>query len=180
MVTYALRRLLIAIPTLIVISFVIFAILDLAPSDPTANLPLTIPPEVREQIRQSLGLGEPFLVRYLKWCEQFFVNEPLNLFEQWTGLVIGDGERPRILSWSTRSPVVDLIVERLPQTLWVVGMSYVIGVAIGVPIGLISAYRQYSWIDHFGTFFAMAGFSVPTFFTGLVLIIVFAVNLQWL
>ncbi|MEM6945471.1 MAG: ABC transporter permease, partial [Pseudomonadota bacterium] len=65
MLSYALRRLLIAVPTLIFISFVIFAILDLAPSDPTANLPLTIPPEVREQIRQSLGLGEPFHIRYL-------------------------------------------------------------------------------------------------------------------
>ncbi|MGF1552074.1 MAG: ABC transporter permease [Paracoccaceae bacterium] len=180
MLTYALRRLMIAVPTLLFISFVIFAILDLAPSDPTASLPMTIPPDVRAQIRESLGLGEPFHIRYLKWCQQFFVNEPLNLFEQWTGWTLGDGERTRILSWSTRSPVVDLIVARLPQTLWVVGMSYVIGIMIAIPIGVISAYKQYSWFDQFGTLFAMAGFSVPTFFTGLVFIIVFAVNLQWL
>ena len=180
MLRYAARRLLISIPTLVAISFIIFAILDLAPNDPTASLPLTIPPEVRQQIRESLGLGEPFHIRYLKWLEQFFVNEPLNLLEQWTGWSFGDGERPRILSWATRSPVVDLIAERMPQTLWVVGMSYVIGILIAIPIGVISAYKQYSWFDQFGTLFAMVGFSVPTFFTGLVFIIVFAVQLQWL
>ncbi|MBK0400230.1 ABC transporter permease [Limibaculum sp. M0105] len=181
MARYALRRLLIAIPTLLAISFIIFALLDLAPSDPTANLPLTIPPEVREKIRLSLGMGEPFVVRYFKWLEQFMVNEPLNVLEQWTGWTIGDSEnRLRVLSWATRSPVVDLIVERLPQTLWVVGMSYVIAVVIAVPIGVISAYRQYSLFDQIGTFISMLGFSIPTFFTGLLLIVIFSVWLGWL
>ncbi len=181
MLNFTLRRLLMAIPTLIVISFIIFALLDLAPNDPTGDLPLTIPPEVREQIRLSLGLGEPFHIRYLKWLQQFMVNEPLNLLEQWTGWSIGDSEnRLRITSWATRSPVVDLIAQRLPQTLWVVGMSYVVGILIAIPIGVISAYKQYSWFDQFGTFFSMIGFSVPTFFTGLVLILVFSVNLGWL
>ncbi len=129
MLRYTIRRLIFAIPTLLVISFIIFALLDLAPSDPTANLPLTIPPEVREQIRQSLGLGEPFHIRYLYWLQQFFVNEPLNIIEEWTGWTIGNSDRLRVVSWSTRSPVVDLIVERMPQTLWVVGMSYVVGIA---------------------------------------------------
>ena len=181
MFRYTVRRLLLAIPTLLVISFIIFAILDLAPSDPTASLPLTIPPEVRQQIREALGLGQPFPIRYLKWLEQFFVNEPLNILEQWTGWTIGDSEsRLRVISWQTRSPVVDLIVERTPQTLWVVGMSYVVGALIAIPIGIISAYKQYSWFDQFGTLFSMVGFSVPTFFTGLVFIIIFSVNLQWL
>ena len=85
MARYLIRRLLTAIPTLLAISFVVFAILDLAPNDPTGNLPMTIPPEVREQIRQSLGLGQPFYVRYLKWLRQFFVNEPLNLLEEHAG-----------------------------------------------------------------------------------------------
>ncbi|MEM9812357.1 MAG: ABC transporter permease [Pseudomonadota bacterium] len=181
MLTYTLRRLLFAIPTLLAISFIIFAILDLSPGDPTGNLPLTIPPEVREQIRLSLGLGEPFPIRYLKWCQQFFINEPLNMIEQWTGWSIGNSEeRLRVLSWSTRSPVVDLVVERMPQTLWVVGMSQVVAVIIAVPIGVISAYRQYSLFDQIGTLISMIGFSVPTFFTGLVLITVFSVNLGWL
>lgn len=181
MFNYTIRRLLFAIPTLLVISFLIFAILDLAPNDPTGNLPLTIPPEVREKIRLSLGLGEPFPIRYLKWCQQFFINEPLNLIEQWFGITIGDSEnRLRVQSWATRSPVVDLIVERMPQTLWVVGMSYVIGILIAIPIGVISAYRQYSVFDQVGTFIAMVGFSVPTFFTGLVLIVLFSSTLGWL
>ncbi len=180
MFTYTLRRTLIAIPTLLAISFIIFALLDLAPNDPTGNLPMTIPPEVREKIRISLGLGEPMHVRYVLWLKQFFINEPLNIIEQWFGTTIGDSEnRLRVQSWSTRSPVVDLIVERMPQTLWVVGMSYVLGILIAVPIGVISAYKQYSWFDQIGTFVSMIGFSVPTFFTGVLLIIVFSVKLQW-
>ncbi len=180
MFRYIIRRLLFAIPTLIAISFIVFAILDLAPNDPTGNLPLTIPPEVREQIRESLGLGQPFHIRYVKWAEQFFVNEPLNLIEEATGLKIGDSDnRLRVRSWATRSPVVDLIMERLPQTMWVVGLSYVVGILIAIPIGIISAYRQYSWFDQIGTFVSMIGFSVPTFFTGLLAIVIFSVQLDW-
>ena len=181
MFAYTIRRALIAIPTLVVISFVIFLILDLAPNDPTGNLPLTISPEVREQIRQSLGLGQPFHVRYLRWMEQFFVNEPLNLVEKVFDIRIGDSEgRLRVRSWTTRSPVVDLVIERLPQTLWVVGLSYVVGILVALPIGVLSAYRQYSWFDQIGTFVSMVGFSVPTFFSGLLLIILFSVQLNWL
>ena len=181
MTHYIIRRLLFAVPTLIAISFILFALLDLAPNDPTGQLPLTIPAEAREQIRESLGLGEAFHIRYAKWMEQFFVNEPLNLIERAFGVEIGASEeRLRVRSWATRSPVVDLIIERLPQTLWVVGLSYLIGILIAIPIGIISAYRQYSWFDQVGTFVSMIGFSVPTFFTGLLAIIVFSVSLQWL
>jgi peptide/nickel transport system permease protein len=181
MLRYTIRRLLLAIPTLLVISFVIFALLDLAPNDPTANLPTTIPPEVREQIRQALGLGEPFLIRYLKWLHQFFINEPLNLLQSAFGIEIGDSsERLRLRSWTTRSPIVDLIVERAPQTLKVVGLGYLTGILIALPIGIISAYKKYSWFDQIGTLMSMIGFSVPTFFTGLLLIIIFSVNLNWL
>ena len=181
MLNYLGKRLFFAVPTLIFISFVLFALLDLAPNDPTGNLPLTIPPEVREEIRQSLGLDRPFHERYLRWMEQFFVNEPLNFIEEVTGLQIGDSSsRLRVRSWDTRSPVVDLIVERLPQTLWVVGLSYVVGIFVALPIGILSAYKQYSWFDQIGTFVSMVGFSVPTFFTGLVAIIFFSVMLSWL
>lgn len=179
MFTYTIRRLMFAVPTLLVISFVIFALLDLAPNDPLGDLPLTIPPEVREQIRASMGLDQPFFIRYLHWLNQFFINEPLNIFEQITGIKVGDGERMRVLSWSTRSPVVDLIVQRMPQTLWVVGMAYVFGVLIAIPVGVISAYRQYSVFDQIGTFITMVGYSVPTFFTGVVLIVIFSSYLQW-
>jgi len=171
---------LIAIPTLLVISFIIFAILDLAPNDPTGNLPMTVPPEVREKIRESLGLGQPMHVRFGKWLVQFCVNEPLNFLQEGFGISIGDSEnRTRIISWSTRSPVVDLIIQRTPQTLWVVGLSYLFGILIAIPIGIISAYKQYSWFDQVGTFVTMVGFSVPTFFTGMVAIIIFSVQLKW-
>lgn len=177
---YILRRLLTAIPTLLVISFIIFAILDLAPNDPTGNLPMTIPPEVRAQIRDSLGLDDPFHVRYLKWLRQFFVNEPLNIIETSLDVEIGaSANRLRVRSWATRGPVVDLIAERLPQTLWVVGMAYVFSIIIALPIGVISAYKQYSLFDQLGTFVSMIGFSVPTFFTGLLAIVIFSVNLHW-
>ncbi|MBC7151388.1 MAG: ABC transporter permease [Rhizobium sp.] len=179
MFTYTLRRLLFAIPTLLIISFIIFALLDLAPNDPLGDLPLTIPPEVREQMRAALGLDQPFFIRFLKWLQQFFINEPLNIFEQLTGLTIGTGERLRVLSWATRSPVVDLIVQRLPQTLWVVGLSYLFGVMLAIPIGVISAYKQYSVFDQIGTFVSMVGYSVPTFFTGVLLIVIFSSHLQW-
>jgi peptide/nickel transport system permease protein len=177
---YTLRRLLFAVPTLLLISFIIFALLDLAPNDPTADLPLTIPPEVRDQIRAALGLDQPFLFRYMKWLQQFLVNEPLNVFERLSGLTIGDSaSRLRVLSWSTRSPVVDLIVERIPQTLTVVGLSYLIAVLIAIPIGALSAYKQYSIFDQIGSFVSMIGFSVPTFFTGVVFIVVFSSWLGW-
>lgn len=180
MIQYIIRRTLVAIPTLLVISFIIFAILDLAPNDPTGNLPMTVPPEVREKIRQSLGLDQPMHIRFGRWLVQFFVNEPLNLLHEGFGITIGDAEnRTRILSWATRSPVIDLIIQRTPQTLWVVGLSYLFGILIAIPIGIVSAYRQYSWFDQVGTFVSMIGFSVPTFFTGMVAIILFSVQLKW-
>ena len=177
---YIIRRLLTAIPTMLVISFIIFAIVDLSPADPTGNLPLTIPPEVRAKIRAALGADDPFVVKYLKWLNQFFIAEPMNLFETATGITLpGSEDRTRIISYQTRGPVMDIIAERLPQTLWVVGSAYILGTLVAVPIAVFSAYRQYSLFDQVGTFTMMLGFSVPTFFTGLMFIIIFSVNLKW-
>jgi peptide/nickel transport system permease protein len=82
-------------------------------------------------------------------------------------------------SFATRSPVSDIIMQRLPQTLQVVGLAYLIAIAIAIPVGIISAVRQYSIFDQVATFFSFVGFSVPSFFTGLILILVFAINLKW-
>src|SRR6184192_2616851 len=79
----------------------------------------------------------------------------------------------------SHSSVMDLIQQRLPNTLAVVGVAYVIGVVLAIPIGMISAVRRYSLFDHVATTFAFIGFSVPTFFTGILLIIVFSINLRW-
>ncbi|RJK98513.1 ABC transporter permease [Paracoccus aestuarii] len=178
MLNFTIRRLLLAIPTLLFISLVIFLLLEASPGDPLGDVPLTVPPEVRERMRAALGLGEPWFVRYLLWLKQFFWVEPLHWTDRWFGTSFSEGMQ-RIISFQSRSPVFDVIAQRLPQTLTVVGMSYVVGILIAVPIGILSAYRQYSLFDQIGTFISMIGFSMPTFFTGVVLIIVFAVNLQW-
>lgn len=177
---YAIRRTLAAFPILIGISLIIFIILDQAPGDPTSNLPLTIPAETRAAIRAALGLDEPFMTRWLKWMQLMFINEPLHLFGELFNVCIGDcNNRARVISWASRAPAMDTIIERLPQTLWVLGLATIIGFIIAIPVGVISAYKQYSWFDNAGTFFTMLGFSVPTFLTGLVAIVVFSVWLGW-
>ncbi|MCS6886842.1 ABC transporter permease [Chloroflexus sp.] len=162
MLQYIIRRILIAIPTLLIISFVIFAVLALAPGDPLAQFALNpaIPESTRELIRIQFGLDQPWPVRYVRWL---------------TSLMRGDWG----FSFGTRGPVIDLIWQRLPQTLTVVGTAYLIAVVLAIPIGIISAVKQYSIFDNVATFFAFVGFSVPSFFTGLVLMLVFAINLKW-
>jgi peptide/nickel transport system permease protein len=162
MTQYVLRRVLIAIPTLLVISFVVFAVLALAPGDPLAQFALNpaIPESTRENIRKSFGLDQPWPVRYVKWL---------------TNLARGDWG----FSFNTKGPVIDLVLQRLPQTLQVVGVAYLIAITLAIPIGVISAVKQYSAFDQVATFFSFIGFSVPSFFTGLALMLVFAINLKW-
>src|SRR6266545_7108698 len=160
--TYFARRVLVAIPTLLVISFVIFAILALAPGDPLAQFGANpaVPAEVRARIRESLGLDKPWPVRYVKW-------------------VISVSRGDFGFSFASRIPVLDLIKQRLPQTLWVVGISYLIAILLAIPIGILSAVKQYSFFDQSATTLAFIGFSVPTFFTGLLFILLFSVKLHW-
>jgi len=159
---YVVRRLLIAIPTLLVISFVIYAILALAPIDPLSQFGADprVPAEVRERIRESLGLNQPWPLRYVKWV---------------TAMFRGDFG----VSFMSHSSVGDLIAQRLPNTLAVVGVAYILGVLMGIPVGMISAIKRYSFFDHAATTLAFMGFSVPTFFTGLLLIIIFGIKLRW-
>lgn len=161
--TFVLRRLLIAIPTLLIISFVIFAILALAPGDPMAQFALNpaVPAEVRAHMRQALGLDQPWPVRYGKWL-----------------VALGRGDWG--FSFASHIPVTTLIKQRIPQTLWVVGISYLIAVLIAVPVGVLSAVKQYSIFDHLVTTLSFVGFSVPTFFTGLLFILLFSIKLNWL
>jgi peptide/nickel transport system permease protein len=178
MLTFTLRRLLLAIPTLLLISLVIFFLVDLAPGSPASEIPLTVPPEVRAKILESLGVNQPVWVRYLLWLKQFFYVEPLNGIDAIFGTDYAEGMQ-RIISYQSRSPVFAIIADRIPQTLTVIGTAYLVGVLIALPIGIYSAYRQYSLFDQLGTVFAMIGFSVPTFFTGTLFIIIFAVWLGW-
>lgn len=183
MTQYILRRLLTAIPTLLLISFVIFGVLELAPGDPTGALPETIRPEVRQMIREAMGLDKPMHVKYLLWLRQFFICEPLALIEKsWDTTFAFDDNmcQLRLTSWGSRgTPVFDLVAQRFPQTMWVVGSAYVVAILVAIPIGVISAARQYSAFDQIGTFISIVGFSLPTFFTGILLIIIFSVHLRW-
>jgi peptide/nickel transport system permease protein len=160
--TYIIRRLLAAIPTLIVISMVIFSILKLAPGDPMSEFAAnpSVPPEVRENIRQQLGLNDPIPVQYYKWA---------------TSWIQGDWG----YSFKSRSPVRDWVAQRIPTTLFVMGMAFLLGLLIALPIGILAAVKQYSIFDNIATTFAFFGFSVPTFLSGLVFMLVFAINLRW-
>jgi peptide/nickel transport system permease protein len=163
MTKYLIKRLLISIPTLIAISIVLFTILALAPGDPMAEFATNpaITEEVRENIRKYLGLDRPIYIRYFKWLFAF---------------VRGDLG----YSFTSRVPVIDLIRQRLPNTLAVVGIAYIFSVIIALPLGVIAAVKRSSWIDRAISTFTLLGFSLPTFFTGLLFIIIFGVQLKWL
>ncbi len=163
MTRYLLKRFLTSLPTLIVISVVIFTILAIAPGDPLSGLASnpSFTAEVRENIRRTLGLDQPVYIRYFKWAWAF---------------IRGDMG----YSFTSRSPVFELILQRLPTTLWVVGSAYILAMLIAFPLGIISALKRYSWIDQIVTTFAFLGISIPPFFTGLLLIIIFSVQLNWL
>ncbi len=162
MTQYLIKRLLIAIPTLIAISLVLFTILALAPGDPLGEFASnpSITEEVRENIRKTLGLDKPIHIRYIKWFLAFIKGD------------LG-------YSFTSRSPVLELILQRLPTTLWVVGTAYIFSLLIAFPLGIISAIKRYSLLDQMITTFAFLGYSLPTFLTGLLLIVIFSVQLNW-
>jgi peptide/nickel transport system permease protein len=163
MAQYLIRRGLISIVTLIAISVVIFSIVAMAPGDPLAgfaNNP-NVPPELRQRLRRQLGIDDPIHVQYTKWATQYLQGN-------W-------GQ-----SYTSRSPVREYVVGRLPVTIAILGSAFLVGIMIAIPVGVISAIKQYSLFDQFATTFAFLGFSIPTFFSGLLLIIIFSVQLDWL
>jgi peptide/nickel transport system permease protein len=160
---YLIRRTLVSIITLIAISMIIYTILYLAPGDPLsgfANNP-NVPPALRQQIRKQMGIDDPLPQQYTKWATQYIQGN-------W------------MISYSSRSSVRAYIFSRLPVTLGIVGSAFLLGLLIAIPVGVISAIKQYSLFDQFATTFAFLGFSLPTFFTGILLIVIFSVKLGWL
>ncbi len=160
---YLIRRLLIAIPSLLGISLVLFVVLALAPGDPFSELAANpnVPPEVAAALRQKFGLDDPVFVRYWRW-----------LF----AMLQGDWG----FSFVSRINVDTLILQRIPATLFVIGMAQVLALLIALPVGVYAARRPYSIFDQIANTFAFIGFSLPTFFTGLVLILIFSIWLDWL
>jgi peptide/nickel transport system permease protein len=160
---YLLRRLTIALPSLLGISLILFVLLALAPGDPFGELATNanIPPEVQAALRAKFGLDDPIMVRYLHWL---------------VAMLHGDWG----FSFASRIDVSQLILQRIPTTLYVIGSSQLLALAVALPVGVYAAMRPYSMFDQFANTMAFIGFSLPTFFTGLLFILVFSVNLGWL
>jgi peptide/nickel transport system permease protein len=160
---YLIRRLLIIVPVLAGISLVLFTVIALAPGDPFEELATNpnVPPEVRANLRAQFGLDDPIAVRYGRW---------------FLSMLKGDWG----FSFVSRVNVATLILQRLPTTLIVLGSSQLLALLIALPVGIFSATRPYSLFDQVATTFAFIGFSLPTFFTGLLFILFFSIYLDWL
>src|SRR5256884_2196402 len=160
---YVIRRLLIAVPVIFGISLVLFTILALAPGAPVEEEARTPhgPAEVRQNLRAKFGLDDPLPVRYARWLG---------------AMLHGDWG----FSFVSRVDVDTLILQRLPTSLFVLGSAQILGLLVALPIGTYSALRPYSVFDQITTTLAFVGFSLPTFFTGLVFILVFSIWLDWL
>jgi peptide/nickel transport system permease protein len=160
---YIVRRLLISIPSLLGISIILFTVLALAPGDPFSELATNpnVPPEVREALRIKFGLDDPILTRYVRWL---------------LAMLQGDWG----FSYVSRVNVNTLILQRLPATLFVVGSAQILALAVAIPAGVYAAIRPYSVFDQIASTLALVGFSLPTFFTGILFILLFSITLDWL
>jgi len=160
---YILRRLLIALPSLLGISLILFTVLALAPGDPFEDLAQNpnVPPEVRLALRAQFGLDDPIWQRYFHWL----VN-----------MLRGDWG----FSFVSRIDVDELVLQRLPVTIAVIGLSQLLALAVALPVGVLAAVKPYSWFDRIASTFAFIGFSLPTFFTGVLFILFFSIYLGWL
>lgn len=159
---YILRRLVSAVPVLLGITVIVFAIMAMIPGDPaTAILGAYATPENVERLNRDLGLDAPAIQRYFIWLGN---------------LLAGDFGR----SYSLNRPVLDEILDRFGATLILAGVAFVICAVLGVLAGMVSAARQYGWADKAITFAVIIGISIPSFFLGMLMILIFGVRLQWL
>lgn len=166
MLVYIIRRVLTLIPMTIAISFLVYLGLELTPGDAVSHMIspemyATMNPEELDRIRESLGLGQPFIVRYWHWLSGIFVGE--------FGYSSGGGV-----------PIKDIFLRRLPATLELSFAALLFSTIIGSLLGALSALKRGSGTDHALTIIGMLGVSIPEFFFGLVAILVFSLNLGWL
>ena len=163
--TYILRRILQAIPTLLVISFLIFSLLYLTPGDPVELIMGTedqaISPEQRAFIEAEWGLDKPFVVRYLNFVLKAATGD------------LGT-------SYATNKPVFSSIMERYPATLRLAGCAMILALLISLPLGILAAIKHNSFVDSMATALATVGVSLPKFWFGLILLIFFSLKLNWL
>lgn len=162
MLKYILKRLLMAIPVLLGVTFIVFTIMSFTPGDPVQTmLGDNYSQEAYDEITEELGLNDPFLVRYVNYV---------------VDLVQGDMG----VSYSTKRAVSDEIFARFPATVRLAGAAIFLAVVFGIPLGVISATKQYSFFDSGSMFVALVGVSMPNFWLGIMLILLFAANLGWL
>jgi peptide/nickel transport system permease protein len=159
---YALRRLLQAVPILLLVSLISFGIMKLVPGDPAAVMagPNASPQDLAH-LRASMGLDRPFLDQ---------------LFRFYGNLFRGDLGRSLLMGM----PVLDAVLERILPTVWISLLALLLTLLFGLAIGVLAALHQNSWVDQLATSFALIGVSLPNFWLGLVMIVLFAVQLGWL
>ncbi|SHJ70827.1 peptide/nickel transport system permease protein [Anaerobranca californiensis DSM 14826] len=162
MVKYILKRLLMLIPVILGVTFIVFTIMYMTPGDPAQMMLGEKAPEAAvEALREEMGLNDPFLVQYFRF--------------------VGNAARGNFgRSYISKREVSIEIINRFPATLQLATFGVLIAVIIGIPVGIISATRQYSIFDSVSMFFALLGVSMPNFWQGLMLILIFAVSLRWL
>lgn len=163
MVRFVGRRAVQAVPLLLGITVLAFVLLQAIPGDPTTAYygTASVRPEDLARLREDLGLDEPIFVQYFAWLENF---------------VLGDWGTSYVAS----RPVLDMVLERLPATLQLMAAGLVLSLVFAIPLGLLAAVRQYSWLDYLLTFTSFVGLSLPIFWVGLMLIVVFSLELGWL
>jgi peptide/nickel transport system permease protein len=159
---YILRRGLTALITVLIVATIIFIILRLIPGDPAQLILGLEAPQARvQEIRKLLGLDQPIYLQYLNWLKDVCLG---NL-----GTSLRSGER-----------VLVLLFQRVHVTFWIACFALIIAMVIALPLGIFSALRPWSWIDLFSLFTAQIGLAIPSFWLGILLILLFAVKLRWL
>ncbi|PRX31791.1 peptide/nickel transport system permease protein [Orenia metallireducens] len=161
MLNYILRRLLILIPILIFISLFIFVIIKLTPGDPAlVLLGERATEQALNQTRIKYGLDQPLHIQYFKMMENFFKGD--------------------LKSINYKQNVISVIINRLPATLELGAAALVIAIIVSIPAGIISAIKRNSVFDYISMSIALLGISIPVFYTGIILMYIFAVKLNWL
>ena len=183
MINYIIRRLLQAVPMLFVLSLILFVLINIVPGGPLAGYGRTrrINPDKIEELKRQFGLDKPLPVQYLVWLVG---NDWMRIDADGDGIADSYGDRLGILrgdfgfSFRSRKPVLEEISDRLGNTIYLMSVTLLIVALIAIPIGVISAIKQYSWFDIGATTLSFMGQAVPEFWLGLILLLVFYARLN--